>query len=132
PGHRAAAPAAPAVRATTDEAAPAAFLVVGVGASAGGLEAFSKLLRSLAADTPIALVLVQHLAADHPSLLPELLRPFTPFPVEQARDGLPIEPRHVYVIPPDARMTVSDGRLAVAARTGAYASAVDHFLCSLA
>ncbi|HXU81097.1 MAG TPA: chemotaxis protein CheB, partial [Polyangia bacterium] len=121
------------VRVSADSVDPGAgFLVVGVGASAGGLEAFSTLLRGIPQDTPIALVFVQHLAADHRSLLPELLGAVSAFPVEQARDGVAIRPGHVYVIPPDARMTVNDGHLALAARAGGYASAIDHFLVSLA
>jgi two-component system CheB/CheR fusion protein len=94
------------------------FPVVGVGASAGGLEAFTTLLRGIPGDTAVAMVLVQHLARGHESLLPDLLRPVTTLRVVQARNGVRIEPRHVYVIPPDARMTVTDGHLAVGPRDG--------------
>jgi two-component system CheB/CheR fusion protein len=90
-----------------------AFLVAAVGASAGGLAAFSDVLRAIPDDTPIAVVLVQHLARDQPSILPELLSHVTSLSVQVARDLVPLEPRHVYVIPPDAQMTVSDGCLRV-------------------
>ena len=89
------------------------FLVAAVGASAGGLEAFSALLRSIPADAPLALILVQHLARDQRSILPELLGNVTTMKVVTARNERAVEPRHVYVIPPDARMTVSDGHLRV-------------------
>jgi two-component system CheB/CheR fusion protein len=92
------------------------FPVVGVGASAGGLEAFTALLRGIPGDTPIAVLLVQHLARGHDSLLPDLLKQITALTVIQARDGLRIRPGHVYVIPPDTRMTVTDGHLAVRPR----------------
>jgi two-component system, chemotaxis family, CheB/CheR fusion protein len=89
------------------------FLVAAVGASAGGLEAFSSLVRGISGDAPLALILVQHLARDQHSILPELLQNATKLKVLPARDGQKIEPRHAYVIPPDARMTVSDGELKV-------------------
>jgi two-component system CheB/CheR fusion protein len=89
------------------------FLVAGVGASAGGLEAFSGLLRTIPAGTPLALIMVQHLARDQPSILPELLSHASALTVVPAADGCAIEPAHAYVIPPDRRMTVSDGHLRV-------------------
>ena len=62
--------------------------VVGIGASAGGLEAFSRLLQSLPADTGMAFVLVQHLDPQHPSLLSHLLAGKTAMPVSEATDGV--------------------------------------------
>src|SRR6185503_11430524 len=82
------------------------FLVAAVGASAGGLEAFTSLLRAIPGEVPLALIFVQHLAHDQPSILPELLRKATALEVLVAEDGCALQPRHVYVIPPDARMTV--------------------------
>src|SRR5687767_581535 len=76
------------------------FLVAAVGASAGGLEAFSSLLRGIPGDAPLALVFVQHLARDQRSILPELLANTTRFKVLVGKDEQAIEPRHVYVIPP--------------------------------
>jgi len=87
------------------------FLVAGIGASAGGLEAISGLLRPIPGDAPLALIVVQHLARDQPSILPELLAHTASLTVVSARDRCAIEPAHVYVIPPDRRMTVTDGHL---------------------
>ncbi|MEO7037143.1 MAG: chemotaxis protein CheB [Polyangiaceae bacterium] len=89
------------------------FLVAAVGASAGGLEAFSRLVGTLPASAPLALVLVQHLARDQESLLPELLARRTQLTVVEASDNLPIEIGHAYIIPPAAHITVTDGHLRV-------------------
>ena len=78
----------------------AAFPVVGVGASAGGLEAFTQLLKALPADTGMAFVLVQHLAPSHPSALAEILSRATRMPVTEVQAEPKVEPNHVYVIPP--------------------------------
>ncbi|MXQ06308.1 PAS domain-containing protein [Alphaproteobacteria bacterium GH1-50] len=86
-------------------------LVVGVGASAGGLEAFQSLLASLPPKHSLALILVQHLDPDHESLLPELLAKRTETPVATAEDGTKVEPGHIYLIPPGAFMTIDEGRL---------------------
>jgi len=85
--------------------------IVGIGASAGGLEAFGRLLSHLAPHTGLAYVLVQHLAREHESLLPQLLGRATTIPVVQASDGIHMEADHAYVIPPNTTMTVTDGRL---------------------
>src|SRR5439155_13743771 len=71
------------------------FPIVGIGASAGGLEAFIQLLAALPADTGMAFVLVQHLDPMHESLLPELLAPHTTMPVTVVEDELAIKPDHV-------------------------------------
>src|ERR1035437_10973502 len=76
------------------------FPVVGIGASAGGLEAFTKLLKHLPNDTGMAFVLVQHLDPTHGSALTEILSRATAMPVTEVRDGMQVEPNHVYVIPP--------------------------------
>jgi two-component system, chemotaxis family, CheB/CheR fusion protein len=73
----------------------AAFPIVGVGASAGGLEAFTQLLKALPADTGMAFVLVQHLAPTHPSALAEILSRATKMPVLEVHDEPTIEPNHV-------------------------------------
>jgi len=98
------------------------FLVAAVGASAGGWPAFSGLLRRIPAQTPLALLLVQHLSADHKSILPELLESVTKMPVETARDQVKLHPGHIYVIAPDSVMTVVDGTLRVTPRTEARLS----------
>ncbi len=108
--------------------------IVGVGASAGGLEAFSRLLEQLPADTGLALVFVQHLAAHHESALPHLLRGATRMPIQQAEDGMALEPNHVYVIPPGMQLEIDDGRLRLAPRPedGGIFMPVDIFYHSLA
>ena len=85
--------------------------VVGVGASAGGLEAFEQLLRALPDDTGLAFVLVQHLAPKHESMLSELLAKATRMPVVEVTQGMQVQANHVYVIPPNADMSISDGVL---------------------
>lgn len=86
-------------------------LIVGVGASAGGLEAFSELLRNLPATTGMAFVLVQHLDPRHESILAELLGNWTAMPVIQVQHDVQVQPDHVYVIPPNATMLLTDGVL---------------------
>src|SRR5260221_10201251 len=101
---------------TADAYATPNFLVAAIGASAGGLEAFTRLVRAMPADAPLALVLVQHLARDQQSLLPEILARRTALSVVEARDELLIEPGHAYVIPSGGHMTVVDGHLRVRPR----------------
>ncbi len=92
---------------------PTKGLIVGIGASAGGLEAFKAFFSHMPADSALAFVLVQHLAPDHPSLLAELVGRSTTMPVLEAAQGMRVEPRHVYVIPPNATLTIADGVLQV-------------------
>lgn len=94
------------------------FLVAAVGASAGGLEAFSSLLGEIPREAPLAVVLVQHMGRTHRSLLPEILAGRTTMHVSQATDGARVEAGHVYVIPPDKHMTVIDGHLRLRPRPG--------------
>ena len=93
------------------------FPVVGVGASAGGLEAFTQLLKALSPVTGMAYVLVQHLDPSHESALTELLAKVTEMPVRQVIDATPVEPNHVYVIPPNVDMIISQGILRLTAHT---------------
>jgi two-component system CheB/CheR fusion protein len=130
-------PTAPAGTAAGASAGVRAGLVpqiVGIGASAGGLDAFTRLVGHLAADTGLAYVLVQHLDPHHESRLPELLGRATSVAVVQATDGMKIEADHAYVIPPNATMTVTDGHLRVVERahTSSPHLSIDAFLCSLA
>ena len=87
------------------------FAVVGIGASAGGLEALHDLLRDVRREDPAAYVVIQHLDPTHDSVLAELLDRRTALSVQQATDGTVLQPGHVYTIPPGARMLISDGRL---------------------
>lgn len=109
------------------------FPIVGIGASAGGLEAFTQLLKALPADTGAAFVLVQHLSPSHPSMLSEILGRATAMPVIEVGDEQVLEPDHVYVIPPNRCMSLVDGRLHLAARDPADGERiVDHFFRTLA
>src|SRR5690349_2342600 len=92
------------------------FPIVGVGASAGGLDAFTQLLKHLPADTGMAFVLIQHLDPSHASFLRDALAKATTMTVSQAEDGTAVEPNHVYVIPPDADIAIHRGRLTLASR----------------
>lgn len=94
----------------------APFPVVGIAASAGGLEAFTELIRHLPTDTGMAFVLIQHLSPDHESLLSEILGRVTAMPVQPVEDRMMVEPNEVYVIPPNTQMTLVDGLLYLAPR----------------
>lgn len=111
-----------------------AFPVVGIGASAGGLEAFTQVLEFLPADTGMAFVLVQHLAPTHESMLTELLSRATKMPVAEVRDGVKAEPDHIYVIPPNTNMAILHGVLHLMPRpaTPGHHMPIDYFFRSLA
>jgi two-component system, chemotaxis family, CheB/CheR fusion protein len=113
---------------------PADFLIAGVGASAGGVEAFTELLTNLPSDTGMAFVLIQHLDPKHESLLSALLAKKSTMPVVEVTKGMHLEPNHVYVIPPNATMTVSNHSLQLAKRieAGGTPMSVDLFMRSLA
>jgi two-component system, chemotaxis family, CheB/CheR fusion protein len=110
------------------------FTVAGVGASAGGIEAMSQLLAALPLDTGLAFVMVAHLDPTHESLLAEILGRATRMPVEQVRDGMAVLPNHVYVIPPNAALTLARGVLRLTPRSEPRGTprAIDEFLGSLA
>ncbi len=114
---RAATIAQKATRHRTRSAAVAAdvatlpITIVGVGASAGGLEAFSQLLEAIPHDSGIAVIFVQHLSPNQESALPALLASHTRMPVEQVTNGVAIQPNRVYVIPPNVQMMVDHGTL---------------------
>jgi two-component system, chemotaxis family, CheB/CheR fusion protein len=110
------------------------FLVAAIGASAGGIEAFSELMQNLPADTGMAFVLIQHLDPNHQSILTELLAKQTKMSVKEVTDGLRIERNHVYVIPPNASMSVVDHTLRIGPREEARRihMPIDHFMRSLA
>ena len=90
--------------------------VVGVGASAGGLEAFSSLLAQLGARPGIAVVLIQHLDPTHASFLRDALVKTTTMKIELATQDMRVEPDHVYVIPPNTFLGISGGRLTISPR----------------
>ncbi len=92
------------------------FPVVGIGASAGGLDAFKKLLKAIPEDSGMAYVLVQHLDPKHESMLPELLQKVTAIPVLEISDDIKVQPNHIYVIPSNKMMVATDGVLLLAPR----------------
>ena len=92
------------------------FPVVGIGVSAGGLNAFTQLLHHLSVDTGIAFVPIQHLSPDRKSLLSEILTRETQMPVTEVRDNMALEPNCIYVIPPNTKMILSEGVLHLSPR----------------
>ncbi len=81
--------------------------VVGIGASAGGLEALQQFLTFLPKDTGMAFVIIQHLSPDHKSLLSEILSKYTAMPVQEAEDGMQVRRNHVYLIPPKYNLEIT-------------------------
>jgi two-component system CheB/CheR fusion protein len=110
------------------------FPIVGIGASAGGLEAFTQLLKHLPHDTGMAFILVQHLDPTHESELTQLLAKATSMPTREVTDKLRVEPNHVYVIPPNTTMAIARGVLKLEPRSEGRRPqhAIDFFLESLA
>ena len=92
------------------------FPVVGIGASAGGLDAFKRLLKAIPENSGMAYVLVQHLDPNHESLLPEILQKVTSIPVIEIADDIKVQPNHIYVIPSNKMMVATDGVLLLAPR----------------
>ncbi len=117
-----------------DEIDVQSFPVVGVGASAGGLDAFRELLGHLPADTGMAFVLVQHLDPHHESMLVTLLTGSTSMPVREVTENLQIEPNSVYIIPPDSNMGILHDTLQLVKRNKTHGRflPVDFFLKTLA
>ena len=95
---------------------PKPVAIVGIGASAGGLEAFTQMLRVLPPTTGMAFVFVQHLEAKHESMLTKILATATEMPTSEVAQGAVAEPNHVYVIPPNADIRVAGGVLQLAGR----------------
>lgn len=129
-----AAPPSPAGARDQDEPGPARHLVVGIGASAGGLAAYQAFFSAMPDDTGMAFVLVQHLDPDYDSVLAEIIGNCTAMPVTKAVDGTVAAPNTVSVIPPNAILKIENGVLRVA-KPGtpiARRSSIDTFLVSLA
>ncbi|MEO7313218.1 MAG: chemotaxis protein CheB [Chitinophagaceae bacterium] len=95
---------------------PNQFPVVGVGASAGGLDAFKKILKAIPPDSGMAYVLVQHLDPNHDSLLTQLLQKVTSIPVHEISDDIKVEPNHIYIIPSNKMLLANDGVLELSPR----------------
>jgi two-component system CheB/CheR fusion protein len=110
------------------------FPIVALGASAGGLEAFTQLLRVLPADTGMAFVLIQHLDPTHASMLVDILARATVMPIAEATNHMEVTANHIYVIPPGVTMGIAGGMLQLSPRTEGRGQhrPIDHFLRSLA
>ena len=110
------------------------FPIVGLGASAGGLEAFTRFLKALPSDTGMGFVLIQHMDPTHESILANLLQRSTKMPIREAGDGTVVEPNRVYIAPPNALMTISGGVLSLTSRgpRSFQDYPIDQFFASLA
>jgi two-component system CheB/CheR fusion protein len=110
------------------------FPVVGIGASAGGLEALQQLFTNMPADTGMAFVIVTHLDPTHESIMPELIGKCTSMPVSAAKDGVTVQPNSVYVIPQNKNMGILNGSLQLLEPTQPHGAGlpIDFFLRSLA
>ena len=93
------------------------LLVVGLGASAGGIQALRTFFSHVPADSGSAYVVILHLSPDHDSKLAEVLQTSTSIPVTQVTRPVPIEPNHVYVVPPNRRLDITDGMLTLSEMT---------------
>ena len=117
----------------SSEDAQAAFPIVGIVASAGGLNAFKSFFKHMPANSNMAFVLVPHLDPDHQSLMVELLAKQTDMPVCEVSDNMRVEPNHVYIIPPARFMTLQQGKLLLSKppEKRVAETAIDNFLRSL-
>lgn len=110
------------------------FPIVGIGASAGGLDAYKRFLKALPGDTGAAYILIQHLDPNHPSMMADLLTRQTSMTVVQAADDMLLEPNTVYVIPPGKFIRLIDRKLSLDApvEEKGMRMAIDYFFRSLA
>ncbi|HEX9980996.1 MAG TPA: CheR family methyltransferase [Flavobacterium sp.] len=110
------------------------FHIVGVGASAGGLDSFKRFLSAIPEKSGMAYVLVQHLSPNHESILPELLAKSTPLPVHEITDDINLAPDHIYIIPENKILTAIDGVLKLNPRSSSTKPhmPIDVFFNSLA
>lgn len=110
------------------------FHIVGVGASAGGLEALEKFFDNMRPDSGLAFVVIQHLSPDFKSLMDELLRRHTDIAIHRVEDGMKVEPNSIYLIPPKKEMIISGGKLLLTDKdpTQGLSLPIDTFFRSLA
>jgi two-component system CheB/CheR fusion protein len=108
------------------------FPIVGIGASAGGLDAFKRLLTAIPENSGMAYVLVQHLDPNHESILPEILQRVTKIPVHEITDDIHLAPDHIYIIPSNKMLTSTDGVLQLSPREKKINLSIDIFFTSLA
>ena len=91
-----------------------AFPIIGLGASAGGLEALKRFFSHVSREAHMAYVVIVHMTPDQPSMMAELLQNVAPIPITPAKDGEPLEPGRAYVIPPDKDISIFKGANPVA------------------
>src|SRR3954466_11170798 len=110
------------------------FLVVGVGASAGGLEAYTELLEELPAQPNLSLLIVSHLDPGHKSHLADILTRVSKMPIVEVSEGMAVQVNKAYVIPPATNMALTDGHLTLTPRgpRAALHMPIDHLFRSLA
>jgi chemotaxis methyl-accepting protein methylase/signal transduction histidine kinase/chemotaxis response regulator CheB len=110
------------------------LFVIGIGASAGGLEALERLFKAMPADTGAAFVVIQHLSPDFKSLMDELLARHTSMRIHRVEDGMAVEPNSIYLMPPKKEMIISGGRLLLTDKDPGQdlRLPIDHFFRSLA
>src|SRR5687768_16634739 len=110
------------------------FPVVGIGASAGGLEAFKRLIKAIPENSGMAYILVQHLDPAHDSILAEILQRLTKIPIQEIIDNVYVETDNIYIIPSNKLLTATDGILQLSARLpkGEKNMPIDLFFTSLA
>jgi two-component system, chemotaxis family, CheB/CheR fusion protein len=99
------------IESTPQRSSRGPFPIVGVGASAGGLESFMEMFKTLPQDTGMSFVLVQHLSPQHMSILSSIIQKATRMQVQEAEDQTKVEPNHVYIIPPNATLEIFHGVL---------------------
>jgi len=119
---------------TRSKAREVTFPIIGIGASAGGLEAFELFFKTIPADSGMAFVLISHLDPGHESMLSDILQRITAMPVHEAQDQITIEANHVYTIPPNKDMAIFHGvlHLSVPEQTRGMRLPIDSFFRSLA
>src|ERR1043166_6110777 len=118
----------------SDESHKDGFLVVGLGASAGGIQALKRFFAEVPENSGVAYVVILHMSPAHESKLAEILQTTSPIPVTQVSERVKVEPNHVYVIPPSHNLAMTDGHLALTNMIGAEErrSPVDLFFRTLA
>ncbi|WP_201026165.1 chemotaxis protein CheB [Mastigocoleus testarum] len=108
------------------------FYIIGIGASAGGVQALEAFFRSLPDKPGAAFVVVQHLSPNFRSMMTEIIQRQTKMPVYQIKDGISVEPSKVYVLPPGKLLVAENGRLRLQERTNSFDYPIDKFFKSIA
>ena len=118
---------------TSEEVSKNSPLIVGIGASAGGLEALQQFFQHMPGNSGLSFVVIQHLSPDYKSLMADILGKHTEMQVMQAENEMEILPDNVYLIPPKKNMTIRNGRLILTDFVqGTLNHPIDVFFTSLA